>query len=194
MFGVHPQPFRYYFQLAAGTFRTALDLGMLVIGSGIIGLALALLLDRVGVVDLNLGLSVGGFLASLLVISVLGAFALGVASEGRYGAAVSVSEYPPGEVMIGRAVGAALIGLLLGVAASQLQPLVGDLPVPFHAAVEVVRVAGWAGLVVVPFLGAPLAWWLRHGLQRIGFGSRVELPSIYVVWVLAALIIFRMPG
>ena len=194
MFGTHPQPYRYYTRLAAGTFRTALDVGMLVIGSGIIGLALAVLLDGLGVVDLELDLTTGSFLASLLVITVLGAFALGVASEGRYGAAESVADYPHGEVLVGRAVGSVLIGALFAVAASQLRAFVTDLPLPFHAALEVLRSAGIAGLIVVPLVAVPLAWWLRHGLERIGFGERLELPAIYAVWVIATLILFRLPG
>lgn len=194
MFGPHPQPYRYYTRLAAGTFRTSLDIGMLVMASGIIGLAMAVLLDGLDVVDLDLDLSTGAFLASLLVITVIGAFALGVASEGRYGAAETVSDYPHGEVMVGRAIGAVLIGALFAIAAGQLRPVVSELPVQFHAVVEVLRAAGVAGLIVVPVLAVPLAWWLRHGLERIGMGDRLELPAIYGVWVIATLILFRMPG
>lgn len=194
MFGTHPQPLRYYARLAAGSFRTTLDIGMLVIGSGIIGLAAALLLDFLDFVDLNLELSTGGFLASLLVIAVLGAFALGVASEGRYGATEVVAGYPHGEVMIGRAIGAGTMGALFLIGSVLLEPLVADLPVTFAAAVEVLRAAGISGVTVVPVVAIPVAWWLRHGLERIGFGEQLELPAIYAIWVVATLVLFRMPG
>lgn len=194
MFGAHPQPFRYYARLAAGSFRTTLDIGMLVVGSGIIGLAAALLLDFLDFVDLGLGLTTGGFLASLLVIAVLGAFAIGVASEGRYGASEAVAGYPHGEVMIGRAVGGVSMGALFLIGSSLLEPLITDLPVTFAAAVEVLRAAGISGLTVVPVVAVPFAWWLRHGLERIGFGEQLELPAIYAIWVIATLVLFRMPA
>lgn len=193
MFGAHPQPFRYYLRLAAGSLRTTLDIGMLVVGSGILGLAAALLLDFMDFVDLDLQLSTGGFLASLLVIAVLGAFAIGVASEGRYGASEAVAAYPHGEVMVGRALGAVTMGAVFLFGSTLLRPLAADLPVTFEAAVEVLRAAGIAGLTVVPVVAVPFAWWLRHGLERIGFGEQLELPAVYAIWVIATLVLFRMP-
>ncbi len=72
--------------------------------------------------------------------------------------------------------------------------MVADLPVTFAAAVEVLRAAGISGVTVVPVVAIPVAWWLRHGLERIGFGEQLELPAIYAIWVVATLVLFRMPG
>ncbi len=190
--GSHPQPFRYYLGLALGTFRTALDVGMLVVGSGLIGLAVAVLADGFGFVAIGLELSTGAMLGTSLVIAVVGAFALGIASEGGYGSLRATARYSLLEVAIGRLVFIVVVSLLLLTAASRLEPIVLELTYPMRVAQEVVRAGGSAGFFAA-FVGVPAAWGLRAGLARLDWGFEFDIPVLYVIWVAAALVAFDVP-
>lgn len=190
--GRHPQPFRYYFALALGTFRTALDVGMLVTGTGLVGLAIAVLLDGFDIVAIGLDLSTGAMLGTVLVIAVVGAFALGIASEGGYGSTRNTERFPSLEVAIGRVIFTLVVALFLLTAASRLEPLVLDLTYPLQVGREVIRSAGAAGIFVA-FVGVPVTWALRTGLARLDWGAEFDVPILYVIWVVAALVVFDMP-
>jgi hypothetical protein len=192
LIGTHPQPFRYYFTLVLATFRTAMDVAMLVVGTGLVGLAIAVLLDGFEVVDLDLGTGIGGTLGAGLVIGVCGGFALGVASEGRYGMARSIEGFPSLEVAIGRLVGIVIMAFALLFAADRLTPLVTDLPYAFTVGVEVVRSVGSSGFVAA-FLGVPASWGVRRGLDRLGWGASLAIPTLFVIWLIAALVVFDTP-
>jgi hypothetical protein len=192
LFGSHPQSPRYYLTLLLGTLRSGLDVAMLVVGTGLCGLAVAVLLDGFDLVALDLGTGIGGTLGAALVIGVCGGFALGVASEGRYGMARSVDSFPVLEVAIGRIVGVVLVSIGLLVAAGRLSPLVGDLPYAFSVAIEVIRSTGAAGFIG-GLVGVPASWGVRRGLERLGWGGGLAIPTIYVVWLLAALVMFDVP-
>lgn len=192
MLGAHPQPFRYYLGLMLGTFRTALDVGMLVVGTGLVGLAVAVLADGFGFLAIGFELSTGAMLGTALVIAVLGAFALGIASEGGYGSARATARYPSLEVAIGRLVFMVGVAVLLLTAASQVEPLVLDLNVAFGVAQEVIRACGAAGLFTA-LVGVPVAWGLRMGLARLDWGFSLDVPVLYVIWLVAALVTFDAP-
>lgn len=192
-FGTHPQPIRYYLTLALATFRTGLDVAMLVLGTGLVGLALAVLLAGFEVVDLDLGTGIGGTLGSALVIGVTGAFALGVASEGRYGMVRSTDGFPPGEVAIGRIVAIVLMAFVLLFAADRLAPVTMELPYAFSVGLEVIRAVGATGFVAA-VLGVPASWGVRRGLDRLGWGTTLAIPTIYLVWLVAAIIAFDPPA
>lgn len=191
--GSHPQSIRYYFALIGSTFRTMLSMGMLVVGSGLMGLAIAVFLDGFGIVEIGLGLSIGEVLGSFVVIGVSAAFAFGVATEGRYGTAALMARYPSLEVVAGRIFGGLLVALLLGWMAGQLESVVVDQELPFRVGQEVIRATGSAGLLAV-LVGVPGVWLLRQGIRRAGFEADIELPGIYVLWAVFALIAFSMPA
>jgi len=192
LIGSHPQPFRYYFTLAVGTFRTGLDVAMLVVGTGLVGLAITVLLDGFEVIDLALDSGIGATLGAALVIGVCGAFALGVASEGRYGMARSLDDFPALEVAIGRLIAILGMAFLLLYAAGRLDALVTDLPYPFTVGAEVVRSVGSAGFAAA-LIGVPASWGIRRGLDRLGWGEALVIPTIYLVWLVAALVVFEAP-
>jgi hypothetical protein len=191
--GTHPQPLRYYVRLAAGTFRTMLDIGMLALGTGMVGLAFAVALDALDLASIGLPLSTTSLLGSALVIGVLGAFSLGIASEGGYGAAESVSPYPSLEVAIGRVLGSVAVGALLLLAASRTTEFVSGFSLPLRAAHEMIRAAGSAGVLAVPFVAVPLSWGVRRAFEGTWIGRQLELPILYVVWTVAVLLIYTMP-
>ena len=190
--GRHPQSIRYYFLLIGSTFRTMLSMGMLVAGTGLMGLALAVFLDGFGLVDVGLGLSIGQVLGAFIVIGVSAAFAFGVATEGRYGTAALMSRYPSLEVVIGRIIGGLFVVWLLRWVSGQVASIVADQSLPFRVGDEVIRATASAGVLAV-LLGVPLVWAARQGLQRAGFDAEVELPGLYVIWVVFALVAFSMP-
>ncbi len=192
--GSHPQSVRYYLRLAAGTFRTMLDIGMLALGTGMIGLAFAVVLDALDLATIGLPLSTTSLLGSALVIGVIGAFALGIASEGGYGAAESVGRYPSLEIAIGRLLGSLVIGFLFLFVASRTESFAADFTLPLRAAHEMVRAAGSAGALITPFVGVPVTFLLRRALEGYGIAEQLELPLLYLVWTVAALLMYTMPA
>jgi len=192
LIGTHPQPFRYYLTLLLGTFRTGLDVAMLVVGTGLAGLAIAVLLDGFDVVDLDLDMGIGATLGTALVIGVCGGFGLGIASEGRYGMARSLDGFPSLEVALGRLVAVVIMAFALLWTAGRLESVILDLPYPFAVAVEVIRSVGAAGFVAA-LLGVPAAWGVRRGLDRLGWGAALAIPTLYVIWLLAAIVVFERP-
>jgi hypothetical protein len=193
--GTHPQPIRYYLLLIGSTFRTMLSMGMLVAGTGLMGLAISVFLDGFGIVEIGLGLSIGEVLGAFIVIGVSAAFAFGVATEGRYGTAVLMSRYPSLEVVAGRVFGGVIVVLLLGWIAGQVESIVADQALPFRVGQEVIRATGSSGVLAV-LIGVPGVWALRQGIRRAGFDATadVELPALYVLWAVFALIAFSMPA
>jgi hypothetical protein len=191
--GTHPQPFRYYLRLAAGTFRTMLDVGMLALGTGLVGLAAAIALDAFDLASIGIRLSTTALLGASLVVGVIGAFALGIASEGGYGAPESVRGYPMLETAIGRAFGALVVGVLLLVASSRLEEFVSDLSLPLRAAHLMLDAVGRAGTFVVPLVGVPVSFLIRRSLDSTAWGEELELPLLYLVWTVATLLLYSMP-
>jgi hypothetical protein len=191
--GTHPQPVRYYLHLVAGTFRTMLDVGMLALGTGMVGLAVAIILDALDLAAIGMPLSTTSLLGSSLVIGVIGAFALGIASEGGYGAPESVRRYPVLEVALGRILGALVVGLILLTAASRLESFAADFSLPLRAGHQMLGAVGRAGALVMPLLGVPLAFAIRRGLESSGLGEELELPVLYLVWTVATLVLYTMP-
>ena len=84
------------------------------------------------------------------------------------------------------------VAVLLLTAASQLEPLVLDLNVAFGVAQEVIRACGAAGLFTA-LVGVPVAWGLRMGLARLDWGFSLDVPVLYVIWLVAALVTFDAP-
>jgi len=191
--GNHPQPVRYYLALAGQTFRMMFDMAMIVLGSALVGLAIAVLLVGLGLFNGDLQIGIGALLGSALVLGVVGGFAFGLASEGGFGSSYPSLGFPTLEVIGARILFGLAISVLLLVFSGPLGNLVLGLPFPMRAGVELVRATGLVG-IAVSAIGVPLAWYLRTGLERIGLDLPVEMPTIYVVWVLAILFAFQMPG
>lgn len=186
--GRHPQPVGYYLSLGAGTFRTMLDIGMLVLGTGWMMLAVMTFLETFEITDTRLEMSTAAGLGALLVALVCAGCAFGIASEGHYGAADSIRPAPDGEVGIGRAVGAVFFSLIVLAAATWLAPLVETRPVPYRMAHEILSSTAQAGLLVMPILGVPLALLVRRSKA-----PRLERLVLFGVWALATVAIARFP-
>jgi hypothetical protein len=174
---------RYYLRLAANSFATMLDLGLYALGAALAGSGLALLLASFGVVQRDSGLSTGSSLVTSMVLAVVGAFLMGIASEGparRDNLVIVNSEL---DRALSRAVASAVVGIALIFLAGVLRPRVADFTEPLQRGVELMRAAGIAGLWPVPLIGVPLAWGLRHPSLLGRDGLELELPVMFTVWV-----------
>lgn len=180
-------PFRRLLGLGLHTLGTSFDVGLLVVGTGLVGLAIAVLLDGFDVIEIGLTDSTGSMLGSGLVIAVFGAFALGVAVEGPIGYSTRRrGTFNDIEVAIAGAVGALIAGFVLFLLANYVERFIEDLPQPFELGVTVIRSAGRAGMTAALFLGVPALWGVRELWGHNTWIEEVELPIFYTIWATAA--------
>lgn len=178
-----------YAILAYGAIGTMLDVGLMVLGSLLVGLAVAVLLAGFGLVEVSQDLSTASMLISAVVLAVVGLFCLGVASEGPLGRGRRLIGFKLWEVGIGRtlAVFAAGFGaiLLYGLITGFLD----GLPEPLHKGTEGLRAVGVAGMTAMPLIGVPLSLAAR-GLPLGGeWVRRLDIPVMFVVWAVASMIV-----
>ena len=74
-----------------------------------------------------------------------------------------------------------------------IEPVVADLPYPFEVGLEVIRSVGASGFVAA-LVGVPASWGARRGMDRLGWGRAVAIPTIYLIWLVAALVVFDVPA
>lgn len=180
---------RYYVRIATNSFATMLDLGLYALGASLAGLGLALILAALGLVDRETGLSTGSGLVSAMVLGIAGAFLMGIASEGPARRNHRAHVRNELERALSRAVSSVLVGTGLIFVAGVLRVLVEDFPVPLAKGVDLMRIAGIAGLWPVPLFGVPLAWAVRHPAVLGEGGIEAELPIMFTAWVLALLLL-----
>lgn len=183
-----PRP-KDYLALFGHALANASDIGLLVIGTGLVSLAAAVLIDGFDIASLDLTDGTGAMLGSALVIGVFGAFALGVAAEGPIGHRSYAWMYASGPVIFVRLVAVFGIGLLVFILGGILPRFLDDLPLVFEMVIDVVRAVGLSGMTVVPLIGVPISAGLRYFYGREQWVEELELPLLYVVWLTAAIII-----
>lgn len=180
---------KHYVRLAANAFATMLDLGLFAFAAALIGLAAAIVLITVGIVDVEIDLSTGPLLVSALVLIVVGCFAAGIASEGpirRNRKIVGNSEL---EIALARAVSAFVVGAIFLFAADQLQPFVDDVPLPLNMGIGLLELAGRVGLWIMPLIGVPLALGVKL-TELLGKAvEETELPVLFVVWIVGMMLL-----
>lgn len=181
---------RRYAILAYGAVGTMADVGLMVLGSLLVGLSLAVLLGGFGLVDVTTEqLSTGEMLISAIVLAVIGLFCLGVASEGPLGRGRRLIGFKLWEVGIGRTLavfGAGFVALLL-------YDLIGgfleNVPAPLYKGVEGFRAVGIAGMTAMPLIGVPLSLLARAAPERVRWIRRADIPLMFIVWAVAAMYI-----
>lgn len=179
-----------YSILAYGAFGTMLDVGLMVLGSLLVGLAIAVLLAGFELVNVIQELSTGGMLASALVLAIVGLFCLGVASEGPLGRGRKLIGFQLWEVGIGRTVAVFLVGLAALLTHGLISEFLQDLPEPLHKGAEGLRALGIAGMVVMPLIGVPLSLLVRWAPNGPAWLDKAEIPVLFVVWAIATMAIF----
>jgi len=179
-----------YAILAYGAFGTMLDVGLMVLGSLLVGLSIAVLLAGFEIVNVVQELSTGGMLASALVLAIVGLFCLGVASEGPLGRGRKLVGFQLWEVGIGRTVAVFLVGFIGLLIYGLISGVLEDLPEPLHKGAEGLRAVGIAGMVVMPLIGVPLSLLVRWAPNAPTWLDKAEIPVLFVVWAIATMAIF----
>jgi len=170
---------------------TTLDVGLLVVGTALVSLAIVVLLDGFEVLDVGLTRSTGEMLGSGLVIAVFGAFALGVAVEGPI-RALRTRTGTETEMLLIRAGSLLLVGGILLFVGRFIEKYVEDLPSTFGIANNVLVAVGVAGLTATLLLGAGALWGLRRFYADRPWLDLIELPVLYTLWVIGTLIVFAI--
>lgn len=165
---------------------TSLDVALLVLGTGLIGLAVVVVMDGFNLVDVGLTAATGEMLGAGLVLAVFGAFALGVAVEGPIGTRHRDPRYSGVTVAALRALSLLAVGALALIAADLAEPAIADLPYPFEVAIEFLRATGRAGMTVVLIVAVPLLWVVQLYERDTFWIEEAEAPIMYVIWALTA--------
>ena len=178
-----------YFILAYGAFGTMLDVGLMVLGSLLVGLAIAVLLAGFDLVDITTELSTAPLLISAIVLAVSGLFCLGVASEGPLGRGRRLVGFRLWEVGIGRTLAVFAVGFGALLLYGLITGLLDGLPEPLHKGAEGIRAVGVAGMTVMPIIGVPLSLVARGLPVEADWVHRADVPIMFIVWAVAALVI-----
>lgn len=179
-----------YAILAYGSFGTMSDVGLMVLGSLLVGLSVAVLLGGFGLVDL-LGetLSTGAMLISAIVLAVVGLFCLGVASEGPLGRGRRLVGFQIWEVGIGRVIAVFLTGLAGIIIYGFLKDILDSVPSPIHKGAAGIRAVSVAGMTVMPLLGVPLSLVIRATPDQYAWARQAEVPVMFLVWAISSMLI-----
>ncbi len=170
---------------------TTLYVGLLVVGTALVSLAIVVLLDGFDVLEVGLTRSTGEMLGSGLVIAVFGAFALGVAVEGPI-RALRTRTGSEIEMVLIRVGSLLLVGGILLVVGRFIEKYVEDLPSTFGIANDILVATGVAGLTATLVLGAVALWGLRRFYADRPWLDLIELPVLYSLWVIGTLIVFNV--
>lgn len=184
-----PSNARVWVGLALGAFGTMLDVALIVAGSALLGLAIAVILDGFELVEIGLDLSTGAMLGSSLVIGIIGGFALGIASEGPLGRGRRLVGYNEVHVLVARLVATVLVGLLLLGVRNLIDEFLIELPVPFQISSDIIRATAVAGMTAVPILAVPLAWLIRSGGVGAALAADADIPVMYFIWAVTTMIL-----
>lgn len=178
-----------YAILAYGALGTMLDVGLMVLGSLLVGLSIAVLLAGFGLVDVAGGLETAPLLISAIVLGVSGLFCLGVASEGPLGRGRRLVGFKLWEVGIGRTLAVFGVGFGALLVHGLITGLLDGLPDPLHQGTEGIRSVGVAGMTVMPLIGVPLSLLARGLPVEAEWVHRSDVPVMFVVWTVAAMMI-----
>ena len=179
-----------YSILAYGAIGTMADVGLMVLGSLLVGLALAVLIGGFGLADVTTDdLSTGEMLISAIVLAVVGLFCLGVASEGPLGRGRRLIGFKVWEVGIGRTLAVFAVGFVAILLYRFIGGLLESVPSPIWKGTEGFRAVGIAGMTAMPLLGVPLSLAVRSAPDRIAWLRQADIPVMFVVWTIASMTI-----
>lgn len=176
--------------LTYGAVGTMADVGLMVLGSLLVGLAVAVLLGGFGLVEVTVEeLSTGEMLISAIVLAVIGLFCLGVAAEGPLGRGRRLRGFKLWEVGIGRTLAVFGVGFVSLLIYDLIGGLLEGVPSPLFKGTEGFRAVGIAGMTVMPLLGVPLSLLFRAAPDRVAWIRQGDIPSMFIVWTVAAMMI-----
>jgi len=163
------------------------DMYLTVLGTAIVSLSIVVLLDGFDIVQLGLTNTIGGMLATGLVIAVVGLFMLGIAAEGPLRA--QSLDSPEINLVIARGVALLLVCIGGFWAASALVAVANTLEGPFEYIVNITRAVAIAGVFIVTPFAIPASWVLRKFVPQTSSGW--DRLMILTVWFSAAFVLLR---
>lgn len=178
-----------YAILAYGAFGTMFDIGLMVLGSLLTGLSIAVLLAGFDLVNVSQDLSTGAMLISAVVLAVVGLFCLGVASEGPLGRGRRLVGFKIWEVGIGRTLAVFAVGFAALLLYQLVLGFLDGLPRPLYQGTEGIRAVGVAGMTVMPLIGVPLSLLIRWAPSQYAWVHRLDVPAMFVVWAITAMVL-----
>jgi hypothetical protein len=178
-----------YSTLAYGAVGTMLDVGLMVLGSMLVGLSVAVLLAGFDVIETTLDLATGTMLVSAIILAVAGMFCLGVASEGPLGRGRRLVGFKLWEVGIGRTLAVFGLGLGAFLLYGFVDGFLDEMPVPLVQGAECLRAVGIAGMVAMPLIGVPLSLVARGLPVKRDWVARMDIPLMFIVWAVAAMVV-----
>lgn len=178
-----------YAILAYGSLGTMFDVGLMVMGSLLVGLAVSVVLAGFDLVNVIQDLSTGAMLASSLVLAVIGLFCLGVAAEGPLGRGRRLIGFKLWEIGLGRIIAVFVVGMVFLIVHGLVGGAVEGLPVPVTTGVAGLRAVGVAGMTVMPLLGVPVALAARWYPDGPAWLRSTDVPIMFVVWAVATMAI-----
>ena len=176
-----------YATLAYGALGTMLDVGLMVLGALLVGLAIAVLLAGFELVDVAQDLTTGPMLVSSLVLAVVGLFCLGVASEGPLGRGRRLVGFKLWEVGVGRIIAVLGVGFAALLAYGFITRFMDGLPEPLHQGVEGLRAVAVAGMSAMPIIGVPLSLLFRWAPTKYSWMPNADIPALFIVWAIATM-------
>ena len=178
-----------YAILAYGALGTMLDVGLMVLGALLVGLAIAVLLAGFELVNVSQDLSTGSMLVSSLVLAVVGLFCLGVAAEGPLGRGRRLTGFKIWEIGIGRTLAVFGVGFGAILAYEFIIQFLDGLPEPLHKGMEGLRAVGVAGMIWMPIIGVPLSLLVRWASTKWSWMPLADFPVMFLVWAIATMMI-----
>lgn len=178
---------KHYAILTYGAFGTMFDVGLMVLGSLLIGVSITVLLAGFDLVGVGEEMSTGAMLVSALVLGVVGLFCLGVASEGPLGRGRRLVGFKLWEVGIGRIIAVFALGFGALLLYQFVTGFLDGLPRPLHQGTEGIRAVGVAGMTAMPLIGVPLSLLIRWAPVQYSWVHRADVPAMFVVWAVAAM-------
>lgn len=182
---------RRWISLSVRAAVTVVNVGFLVIGTGMVSIGLTVMLNGLGVLDLVLVDDLGQSLAVGLVLAMIGGFALGVAVEGPIGTSPPAPTTKPWEALV-----ASVPSMLLFVWFLTLVERLADrFLLPYSelfawvsAHIGAVR---QAGLVTGLLVGVPMMWAMRQFLvPKAPLLVGASPGALYVVWMIGVVALY----
>ncbi len=183
---------RHSIRLFMVTLAVILDVGLLVAGAALVGLAVVVVLAGLDLVAIRYAEGTGPMLGAGLVIAVVGGFALGVAAEGPIGRRVRRVEASDVERALVRAAATLVIGVGMLLLATFLRPFTAELPGPLEVAIDVIQVTGVAGLTAALVVGVPAAWGIRQVGGLPAWLKDLDEALLFVVWAIGAAVVYAV--
>lgn len=171
----------------AHEFGAVLDIAMMVIGIGLLSIAVATLLDGFGITELSLTDSSGAMFGSALLVGVFGSFALGVANEGPLTSPRDGEHVGLISANVARAISILIVAALLGWVAGLLPDILESLPKPFGLGTTVIQQVGRAGFFFGLLIGVPLAVLLR--MWKPDTREDADFAILFILWLFGTILL-----